>query len=53
MIIGESSDTIFPIYMVFTLISVVYGPHWVVAENTIAVDTFETNWEEEIKNVQT
>ncbi|CAC9653099.1 DUF4395 domain-containing protein [bacterium endosymbiont of Bathymodiolus sp. 5 South] len=39
---------IIPIYMVFTLISVVYGPHWVVAENTIAMDTFETNWEDQI-----
>jgi hypothetical protein len=36
-----------PIYMLYTLIDVVYGSNWVVDGNT-AVDTYEMNWEDQI-----
>ncbi len=38
---------IVPIYMIFTLIEVVYGPTWSVL-NTTSVDTFETDWNDRI-----
>ncbi|BBB23159.1 conserved hypothetical protein [Abyssogena phaseoliformis symbiont OG214] len=39
---------IIPIYMIFTLIDVVYGPTWNVVLNTTSVDTFETDWDDHI-----
>jgi hypothetical protein len=39
---------IIPIYMVFTLIDVVYGSSWEVVLNTTSVDTYETDWEDRI-----
>ncbi|MDG6777397.1 DUF4395 domain-containing protein [Thiomicrorhabdus sp. zzn3] len=36
-----------PIYMLYTLIDVVYGSTWVVDGNT-AVDTYELNWDDQI-----
>ncbi len=39
---------IIPIYMVFTLIDVVYGSSWDVVLNTTSVDTLETNWDDRI-----
>lgn len=34
-----------PVYMLYTLIDVVFGPDWSVLENTTMVDTLETTWE--------
>lgn len=34
-----------PVYMLYTLIDVVFGPTWSVLENTTMVDTLETTWE--------
>lgn len=34
-----------PVYMLYTLIDVVFGPSWSVLENTTMVDTLETTWE--------
>lgn len=39
---------IIPIYMIFTLIDVVYGPTWNVVLNTTSVDTFEADWDDHI-----
>ncbi|MDC9715599.1 MAG: DUF4395 domain-containing protein [Gammaproteobacteria bacterium] len=39
---------IIPIYMVFTLVDVVYGSSWDVVLNTTSVDTFETDWDDRI-----
>ncbi len=39
---------IIPIYMVFTLIDVVYGPTWEVTPNSIALDTYDTDFEDRI-----
>ncbi|SMN15811.1 hypothetical protein CRYPA_1798 [uncultured Candidatus Thioglobus sp.] len=39
---------IIPIYMVFTLIDVVFGATWIVVENTTIIDTFETDWDDNI-----
>lgn len=36
-----------PVYMLYTLIDVVYGTTWVVDGNT-AVDTYELNWDDQI-----
>ncbi|SMM99498.1 hypothetical protein SPONL_632 [uncultured Candidatus Thioglobus sp.] len=37
-----------PIYMIFTLIDVVFGSSWEVVVNTTAIDTLETDWEERV-----
>ncbi len=39
---------IIPIYMVFTLVNVMYGSSWDVVLNTTSVDTFETDWDDRI-----
>ncbi|SMN12281.1 hypothetical protein SPBRAN_497 [uncultured Candidatus Thioglobus sp.] len=39
---------IIPIYMVFTLIDVVFGSTWEVVLNTTAIDTLETDWDDRI-----
>jgi hypothetical protein len=39
---------IIPIYMVLTLINAVYGSTWEVVENTISIDTYETDWDDRI-----
>lgn len=36
---------VIPVYMLYTLIDVVFGPDWKVLENTTMVDTLETTWE--------
>ncbi|WP_428086721.1 DUF4395 domain-containing protein [Candidatus Thioglobus sp.] len=39
---------IIPIYMVFTLVDVVFGPTWSVVANTTTIDTYETDWDDNI-----
>ncbi len=39
---------IIPVYMVFTLLDVVFGSNWSVVVNTTAIDTLETNWDDSI-----
>lgn len=39
---------IIPIYMVFTFVSIVYGPTWEVSPNSVAVDTYETDFDDRI-----
>ncbi len=36
---------IIPVYMVFTFINVVYGPTWEITPDSIAVDTYETDFD--------
>ena len=36
---------IIPIYMVFTFINVVYGPTWEITPDSIAIDTYDTDFE--------
>lgn len=36
---------IIPVYMLYTLISVVFGPVWTVVPSTPAVDTMDTDWD--------
>jgi hypothetical protein len=39
---------IIPVYMAFTFINVVYGPSWEITPNSIALDTYETDFEDRI-----
>lgn len=39
---------IIPVYMVFALFDIVFGPTWSVVENTTIIDTYETDWDDHI-----
>ncbi len=39
---------VIPVYMVFTFINTVYGPTWEITPDSIAVDTYETDFEDRI-----
>ncbi len=39
---------IIPIYMMFTFVNVVYGPNWEITPDSIALDTYEVDFEDRI-----